>query len=196
MKRLLLILAGAIAATWPTAPMSAAVPRATITVRVYHRASLSSAIEQRALTEANTVMRLAFVDVRWQGCAGPNRSPACEIPGGPSELLLIVREGIPCQETSARLGHALVVHGAGGVVATVQLDCIAWLASVSGTDIGLILGRVVAHELGHLMMHTSSHAKRGLMRANWTPSEVRRNRAADWMFTAEDIAAMRGPTPD
>lgn len=60
----------------------------------------------------------------------------------------------------------------------------------------MLLGRVVAHELGHLMMHTSSHAHRGLMRANWTPHEVRRNLAADWAFTADDIAAMSRPVPD
>jgi hypothetical protein len=176
--------------------MLAAVPRTSITVRVYQTAGLSSAIEQRALTEAKTVMQSALVDVHWRNCAGPNRLPACYVPGGPSELLLIVREGAPCQEASATLGHALVVRGAGGVMATAHLDCIAWLARVSRTDVGVLLGRVIAHELGHLMMHTSSHARRGLMRANWTPDEVRRNLAVDWVFTADDLAALSRPAPD
>jgi hypothetical protein len=43
------------------------------------------------------------------------------------------------------------------------------------------------------MMRTSSHARRGLMRPDWTPDEIRRNRAADWAFTATDVAAMRQP---
>jgi hypothetical protein len=57
----------------------------------------------------------------------------------------------------------------------------------------VLLGRVAAHELGHLMMRTSAHPRRGLMRPNWTPNEIRRNRQADWAFTAGDVAAMRQP---
>jgi hypothetical protein len=194
--RLALTLAGAGAWTWPTAATVGGVPRIAITVRVYQTAGLSSALEERALTEATAVMHSAAVDVRWQQCGGTNRSQACSTPAGPSELLLIVREGAPCQTTSAALGHAQVVRGAGGVMATVHLDCIAWFARVSRTDVGVLFGRVVAHELGHLLMRTSSHARRGLMRANWTPHEVQRNLAADWTFTAGDIAAMSRTAPD
>ena len=61
----------------------------------------------------------------------------------------------------------------------------------AGTDVAVLLGRVAAHELGHLMMHTTAHARRGLMRPNWTPDEVRRNHLADWEFTAEDVTSMR-----
>ena len=61
----------------------------------------------------------------------------------------------------------------------------------AGTDVAVLLGRVAAHELGHLMMDTSAHTRRGLMRPNWTPDEVRRNHFADWEFTAEDVTSMR-----
>jgi hypothetical protein len=110
--------------------------------------------------------------------------------------LLVVRDGAPCQDTSATLGNALVMHRAGGVLATVYSNCVAWLAKAASTDVGVLLGRVAAHELGHLMMHTSAHAPRGLMRSNWTPDEVQRDLAADWAFTPGDIAAMRQPEPE
>ena len=170
-----------------------AVPRTALTVRVYQTAGLPSMLEQRALAEAETVLRAELVDVRWQECTGLNPSPACDVPPGSSELLLVVREGAPCQDTSATLGEALVVRRAGGVLATVHFSCVAWLATVARTDVAVLLGRVTAHELGHLLMRTSAHARRGLMRPNWTPDEVRRNRAADWAFTAGDVAAMREP---
>jgi hypothetical protein len=107
--------------------------------------------------------------------------------------VLVVREGAPCQDTSATLGEALVVRPAGGVLAAVNVHCVAWLATAARTDVAVLLGRVAAHELGHLMMRTPAHARRGLMRPHWTPDEVRRNRAADWAFTAGDVAAMRQP---
>ena len=150
-------------------------------------------MELRALAEAETVLRAGLVDVRWQVCTGLNSSPTCDVPPGPSELLLVVREGAPCQDTSATLGEAWVIRRAGGLLATVYVNCVAWLATAARTDVAVLLGRVAAHELGHLMMRTSSHARRGLMRPNWTPDEIRRNRAADWAFTAADVAAMRQP---
>lgn len=113
--RLALILAGVAVCGWPTELTAVEAHRISITVRVYQTAGLSSTFEQRAFSEAETVLRAALVDVRWQQCGGPNRSSACQAPGGPSQLLLVVREGGPCLETSATLGHALVVHGAGGL---------------------------------------------------------------------------------
>ena len=143
------------AAVWTcsTALTAKMVPRFTRTVRVYETAGLTSTLEQRALAEAEIVLRSAFVDVRWRLCTGQ----------------------------------------AGGVFANVYFNCVEWLAISAGTDVAVLLGRVAAHELGHLMMPTPAHARRGLMRPNWTPYEVRRNRLADWEFTAEDVTAMRQP---
>jgi hypothetical protein len=75
----------------------------------------------------------------------------------------------------------------------VYVNCVASLATAARADVAVLLGRVAAHELGHLMMRTSAHARRGLMRPNWTLNEIRRNRPADWAFTEGDVAAMRQP---
>jgi hypothetical protein len=191
---LALILACAAVWTLPTALTAAAVPRLAVAVRVYQIAGLAFTLEQQALAEAETVLRSGLVEVRWQECTGLNPSPICAAPPGPSELLLVVRAGDPChQDTSATLGAAFVVRRAGGVLATVYVNCVASLATATGADVAVLLGRVAAHELAHLMMGTSVHARRGLMRPNWTPNEIRRNRPADWAFTAGDVAAMHQP---
>jgi hypothetical protein len=193
--RLALILAGAAAVTSNTALMAADARRITITVRVYQNAGLTPMVEQRALAEAEAVLRAALVDVRWQDCTGPNVSAACHVPRGPSELLLrVIRNRTPRKSESPRLGDAFVARReGGGVLATVYVDHVAGMAKAAETDVAVLLGRVAAHELGHLIMDTSEHARRGLMRPNWTAGEVRRNSAVDWAFTAEDVAAMRQP---
>jgi hypothetical protein len=185
----------ACAAVWmsPTAVTATAVPRIALTVRVYQTAGLPSALKKRALAEAETVLGAGLVDVRWQDCTGLNSSPPCDVPPGPSEFLLVVRERASCQDPPATLGQAAVVRRVGGVLATVYVNCVTRLATAAGTDVAVVLGRVVAHELAHLMMRTSAHARHGLMRPNWTLDEVRRNRATDWAFTAGDVAAMRQP---
>jgi hypothetical protein len=194
MYSLALLLACATVWTSSTALTASAVPRIALTVRVYQTAGLAFTLEQRALAEADTVLRAALVAVHWQECTGLNPPPICNVPPGPSDFLLIVRAGNFChQDTSATLGAALVVRRVGGRVATVYVNCVASLATTARADVAVLLGRVAAHELGHLMMRTSAHARSGLMRPKWTPKEVRRNRPADWAFTAADIAAMRQP---
>lgn len=190
---LALIFASVTVWTSPTALAAMPVPQIALTVRVYQTAGLPSAVEKRALAEAETVLRAGLVDVRWHDCTDLNSSPTCDVPLGPSELLLVVREGAPCHDTSATLGQAVVIRRAGGVLATVNVNCIRRLATAARTDVAVLIGRVAAHELAHLMMRTSAHASRGLMRPNWTLDEVRRNRAADWALTAGDVAAMRQP---
>jgi hypothetical protein len=192
-----LILAGAVAWTSPSAVTAAAI-RTTITVRVYQTAGLPPTLEQRALTEAETVLRAARVDARWENCTDLSRpSAACDAPAKPSEFFLrVLREGPTRQDTSSRLGDAIIGRRPGdGVLATVYFNHFARVAEVAETDVALLLGRVAAHELGNLLMHSSAHARRGLMRPNWTPHEVRRDLPADWTFTAGDVAAMRQPAP-
>lgn len=194
---LALILACAAVWTSPTALTAAEVPRIAVTVRVYQTAGLAFTLEQRVLAEAEKVLRAGLVEVRWQECTGLNPSPICDVSPRPSDLLLVVRAGDPChQDTSATLGAALVVRRAGGVLATVYVNCVASFATAARADVAVLLGRVAAHELGHLMMRTSAHARRGLMRPNWTQNEIRRNRPADWAFTAVDVAAMHQPGAD
>jgi hypothetical protein len=111
-----------------------------------------------------------------------------------AEAEAVLRAGECCHhDTSATLGAALVVRREGGVLPTVYVDCVASLATAAGADVAVLLGRVSAHELGHLMMRTSAHARRGLMRPHWTSNEIRRNRPPDWAFTEGDVAAMRQP---
>jgi hypothetical protein len=191
--RIALILLVAAALTPATSLTAAEAPRTSVTVRVYQTADLPLALEQRVLAEAEAVLRSARVDVRWRKCATWISAEACVDPPKSSELLLrIALEGVPRQDRPRTLGLAIVSPCTGGQLASVYVDRVTTLAEEAATDVAVLLGRVAAHELAHLMMHTSVyHARSGLMRRNWTLAEVRRNRAADWAFTAADVAAIR-----
>jgi hypothetical protein len=192
-SRIALILVVAAVLTPATSLRAAEAPRTSVTVRVYQTADLPLALEQRVLAEAEAVLRGALVDVRWRKCAERISAAACVDPPESSELLLrITLEGIPRKDRPSTLGLAIVSRCTGGQLASVYVDRVTTLADEAATDVAVLLGRVAAHELAHLMMRTSvHHARRGLMRPNWTLAEVRRNRAADWVFTAEDVAAIR-----
>jgi hypothetical protein len=78
-----------------------------------------------------------------------------------------------------------------GTLATVYADRVTKLAELSGADPGQLLGRAIAHEIGHLLLGTTRHADRGLMRGVWTSVELHRDRAWDWSLSREDVARMR-----
>jgi hypothetical protein len=107
--------------------------------------------------------------------------------------LRIVRSVVPSNYAGQLpLGEALIdPQTGGGTLATVYIDRVEWMAKQTSTDPRALLGRAIAHELGHLLMPTSGHSTRGLMRAIWSGAELRRGRARDWAFEPREVAAIR-----
>jgi hypothetical protein len=192
-----LLLAGAFVTMAPAAVAADEPPSIKITVRVYQIAGLPAALEQNALVETEALLRTARVEVDWRRCTGaePRYVEECDVLPGPAELAVrMVRKQASRHRKPVTLGFAQFDRCAGGgVLATVYVDRVASLAKDAGADYAVLLGRVVAHELGHLLMRGAEHPRLGLMRPIWTVAEVRRNRLVDWTFTSDDQAAMHRP---
>lgn len=176
-------------------PTAAEAVPITITVRVYQRAELRPGFGQRAQAVAETALRSARVNTVWKVCTDLNPAPACDAPLEAREVVLRVAGEGP-QSEPLSLGTALVIPASGGLLATVYSARVARVAKQARTDVAVLLGRVAAHEIGHLIMNTSGHSSHGLMRAAWTAREVRRNRPSDWVFTAADSASMHQGSAD
>lgn len=61
----------------------------------------------------------------------------------------------------------------------------------AGTRAPLVLGHVMAHEIGHMLEGFSHHSASGLMRALWTPTEVSAMFRARFPFAEEDRTLIR-----
>ncbi len=181
---------------WAPAVASAAVTAGTpVVVRVYDVAGLPAATRADALAHTAAALTRAGLEAVWRICGARDvrDDAACGRPLAPGELSVrVVRAPVPPGHTGAlALGDALVDARSGGsVLATIYLDRVVWLARAAGTDADALLGRAIAHELGHLLMATVSHAAGGLMRPNWSRDDLRRNRAADWEFARDDVATI------
>jgi hypothetical protein len=166
-------------------------PPAGITVRLYNTARIDSGVQQDALAVAARTLAASRLDIRWSMC---DVDVACR--GVPVHGELIVRlvrgsETIDA-EAALVLGEASIGVGtARGVLATVYVDRVETMAARWETDAALLLGRAIAHEVGHLLLATNTHSHRGLMRPRWLPDEIRRNHAADWILTKEESEAIR-----
>ncbi len=78
-----------------------------------------------------------------------------------------------------------------GVLMTIDLLPIRTIAGQASTDFPTLLGRAIAHEIGHLLLGTSQHPREGLMRARWLQDELRGLRPAHWKFSPREAAQMR-----
>jgi hypothetical protein len=163
-----------------------------VTVRVYDAAGLLETDARAALELARSTLSAAAIDVTWERCSRQAGS-RCETPMAPRDLALrIVR---PASTGSYRgavpLGEALIdAQARRGVLATIYLDRVEWMARAAGVAPHALLGRAIAHELGHLLLASNAHSTRGLMRPLWSQDEIRTDRVRDWAFTARDIVAL------
>jgi hypothetical protein len=162
-----------------------------VVVRVYDASGAIAGTNHTALTYAGKTLEGASIDVIWRLCSTPR---ACDAPMAPGELAIrIVRSPGPRRyQGPLALGDALLDTGSGnGVLATVYVDRVEWLAKEAGADSRALLGRAIAHELGHLLLASTAHGPVGLMRAFWSHEEVRRGQPKDWNFAPRELAVIR-----
>jgi hypothetical protein len=76
-------------------------------------------------------------------------------------------------------------------LATVDPELVLRIARGSAVDFATLLGRAIAHEIGHLLLGHSRHSRVGLMRAIWSQDEIRGIRPTNWQFSAAEAAEMR-----
>jgi hypothetical protein len=139
------------------------------------------------------ILLSASIQTEWHACADSDGlsiggDSVCSEPLPGSKLLVRIVAATPAVPWQS-LGSALVDprHG-GGVLTTVYADRVHSLAERSLADPGLLLGRTIAHEIGHLLKRTPAHESAGLMRAHWSALEVRRNLPVDWRWSNRDLA--------
>jgi hypothetical protein len=54
-----------------------------------------------------------------------------------------------------------------------------------------LLGSVIAHELGHLLLGEHSHSSGGLMQAHWRSEQLKRMEMGNLLFDATAAAQLR-----
>jgi hypothetical protein len=166
---------------------------AALTVRIADAPDTRALDVATALDEARTILGDAGVAVTWLNCRAGVAGSACQLPLGDGEV--IVRLGVAHAATDARIvtmGVSLVGPAVRhSVLATVYVDLVELVARNASIDMRRLLGRAVAHEIGHLLLNTNTHAHKGLMRATWSKVEMQRNARADWLFADREAEAMR-----
>jgi hypothetical protein len=156
---------------------------------VYTSPDVANDVLQSALNVAEATFAAASLQIVWKVC-GPSE---CNTPPSPAERLVRLVRTPPGGTLDSRcLGDAIIDMEKGvGVLATVYVDRVLALVQNLELDYRTVLGRTIAHELGHLLLATNTHSASGLMRELWSPEELQASRAADWLLRPVDVAAIR-----
>jgi len=167
----------------------------SIVVRTYTEAASAGDIRTARRT-ASAALERAGIQVVWLECAlpaDPADGDACTQPLRWNELLVrIVSAGTVDGRLGVdALGCAVVDVEAGvGSLATVYADRVRVMARRADVDNAELLGRAMAHEVGHLLLGTNGHAALGLMRASWSSVDLQ-GYGVLWFFNRKEGEAMR-----
>lgn len=163
---------------------------APVLVRIYDSGGGADGNRTVARRVAADILGRARVPIEWLDCTvsgtEPEPSLSCQQPPRPDELIVRLLAA-PAADASEALGYSMIdVELRRGWLATIFVDRVDRLAAAARTDRGQLLGRAIAHELAHLLLGTSSHSARGLMRAHWRAPDFANGKPWDWWLASDD----------
>jgi hypothetical protein len=168
---------------------------ATIFIRSYNNFGVPAADLAAARDHAEAVLQVAGLNIVWADCwVGDRHQPAvapprCDEPVGGDIVLRLQKTKETDRSRFVSMGFSLVgTAGAAPFLATVYVDRAETVARGAGVDARRVLGLAIAHEIGHVLLNSNSHAPSGLMRADWSRLELRRKDPSAWHLLDSEAA--------
>jgi hypothetical protein len=165
---------------------------------VFNDASVPAEILAHGEARAAHILAQAGIQVEWLNCAAggshvPNQfeqpSPCSRI-GYPSHLSVrIVLAGRSAREDI--FGEAYTDSQGKGSYIKLYYAHLAEPNAHLPLGEGELLGYVIAHEVGHLLLGTDSHSHEGIMQGRWEDPQLREAGRGNLQFTPSQAGLMR-----
>ena len=164
-----------------------------LTISVFNDAGVGQSVWLQAQSRATEIMRRSGISLIWLDCGSPVSGmpdPNCSAISYPAHLSVRV---VP--KISPVKGHIFgqtFQDAAGeGNYALVYYASIKAFRGATTVPVGDLLGCVVVHELGHLLLGTASHFSTGLMSAVWQDPELQQVVRGNLLFSGGEGERMR-----
>jgi hypothetical protein len=189
-----LLLAGAAALMGPALPTTGFASETNIgpaiTVLVFNFKQAPAETLVKAEKEAGRILERGGVPVTWRDC--PTGNEPCR--KGPGRVFVLAMMAGPVQNKflDTISGYALLpAH-----LATVYYDYLPRIprGESNKNDTALILGCVIAHELGHLLLGTHGHSIGGIIQAHWGIEQTQLALMSQLSFLPEEARLMHADT--
>lgn len=152
-------------------------PHATIRLQLRSEVNVSDEVLQESRREVARIFAHAGVEVIWAGTA-------------PRYAVTIVADVLG-YDRAASPAMGMVSPTNRGPIAHVFLRQVRAFARIHDVDQSVVLGHVIAHEVGHLLLATASHSSTGLMRGEWDGAQMRDVGRGGLTFTDRQAHAIR-----
>jgi len=168
-----------------------------ITVAIYDDAHLSPHVLAEAEDEATRIYQKAGLTISWIECKSSKADAApdlrCQDPPSATHLKLrIVPHALKSSDDI--FGVAFLSAEGTGAYRDVFYDSVEKLDRDWHVGLARVLGHVIAHELGHLLLGSNAHSRQGIMCPNWHGGELRLASMGALLFSEEQAQFMReGP---
>jgi hypothetical protein len=175
---------------------AAAVAKSTLTVSVYNDAALPFATLHEAEIVSSRIFEESGIHVVWLNCSPGDRMSAasCQIAVSRSYWhLRVARHSLSLQPSVLGISY---LSREGGSQADVFYESIGNLRGNATTHPAIILGHVMSHEIGHLLLGTNSHSPSGIMRAHWDQEQLGLAIAGVLYFNKSQSRLMIGRLPN
>jgi hypothetical protein len=175
-----------------TAQCAACTARERLPVKLFNDAAVGDEVFQPAKEEAAWLLKSICVEVTWVPCVVVSESnlTPCEAPVRAIELHILSSPATN-DFSEDTLGIAMPHLGSrdhAGVFLSRVRQTVAW--NVGIINIPELLGCVMAHEIGHLLLHSTLHSKEGIMRAQFRSADLKKAAQRQLKFTPEQGEAI------
>lgn len=190
---LLIGLAGTLGCGAAKAQAAIAETAPKLRIRVNNYARVSPATLSASEREGGRILGQAGLRTEWVNCPGKGESTTtqnpCNEPLEPTDIVLrLIPESTNNQYQDSVFGFAVVP-----IVASVYVNY-----AVNGArrdnaefEVPMILGSVIAHEIGHLLLGLNSHSVKGIMQKRWERNQMRQAMTGNLLFTEEQGTLMQ-----
>lgn len=167
---------------------------ASITVEVRDFAGVPAATLAAGMDVAQSVLHKAGIELRWSPSPGGAGAGARADTAGAASLQLRIlgpQHAAPVRSHSA-LGFAILPEdGRPATSAGVRFGAVERQRHETSASLPQILGYVVAHELGHLLLGTNNHTQWGVMSAQVSGRYFDRAAQGTLSFAADEATRLR-----
>lgn len=168
-------------------------PMVSLKVSVFNDAAVAQPVLKAAEARAEGVFEEAGVSLIWLDCGTPGQwhtELGCRDVAFPTHLSVRLVAGRKAVSEDT-FGQSFLNERGEGNYANVYWTPLSSSKALDSIGEGDLLGLVVVHELGHLLLGKDSHSSEGLMRARWGVAELREGAKGKLLFTKNQTESIR-----
>ena len=174
-------------------------PVLRIAVRAHNYTSIQPHTLAHAEREATRVFGEAGVELVWQSHSSQREDAEVELAPQVLGDVPYIDLSLVASSSAYTLAHQeetlgitpMTREGERCLQVEIFLDRVRSLALEGEVSIGTLLGHAISHEIGHILLRTSGHAARGLMRARWTREDLCRAAQGGLTFSRAEGQTIR-----